>query len=83
MLICVLWGASLSFSLCTPCPTLISPGTAGTTEKPILLDNVADTEAFISDKEVVVLGFFQVCSHHLPSPRCEPYPTLVRVWGWM
>ncbi|XP_009896801.2 endoplasmic reticulum resident protein 27 [Dryobates pubescens] len=34
-------------------------GTANPTKKPILLNNTADAEAFISGAEVVVVGFFQ------------------------
>ncbi|NXS67143.1 ERP27 protein, partial [Pandion haliaetus] len=52
-------------------------------EKPILLNNIMDAEAFISGAEVAVVGFFQVCSQNLPSDSCEPYPTLMRAWGWM
>ncbi|XP_026719080.1 endoplasmic reticulum resident protein 27 [Athene cunicularia] len=36
-----------------------SHSTASTAEKPILLNNIADTEAFISGAEVAVIGFFQ------------------------
>ncbi|XP_074726989.1 endoplasmic reticulum resident protein 27 [Strix uralensis] len=36
-----------------------SHSTASTAEKPILLNNVADAEAFISGAEVAVIGFFQ------------------------
>ncbi|NXK13469.1 ERP27 protein, partial [Herpetotheres cachinnans] len=54
-----------------------------TAEKPVLLNNIADAEAFISGAEVAVTGFFQVCSQHLPSTSCGPYPTLTRAWGWM
>ncbi|KAF4793825.1 Endoplasmic reticulum resident protein 27 [Turdus rufiventris] len=36
-----------------------SHSTASTTEKPILLNNIADAEAFISGAEVAVIGFFQ------------------------
>ncbi|OPJ69061.1 endoplasmic reticulum resident protein 27 [Patagioenas fasciata monilis] len=36
-----------------------SHSTAGTTEKPILLNSIADAETFISGDEVVVIGFFQ------------------------
>ncbi|NXI23798.1 ERP27 protein, partial [Sterrhoptilus dennistouni] len=35
-----------------------------TTGKPILLNNIADAEAFTSGAEVAVIGFFQVCSQH-------------------
>uniref|UniRef100_H0ZFZ7 protein disulfide-isomerase n=1 Tax=Taeniopygia guttata TaxID=59729 RepID=H0ZFZ7_TAEGU len=34
-------------------------GTASTTGKPILLNNIPDAEAFISGAEVAVIGFFQ------------------------
>ncbi|KAF2974827.1 hypothetical protein EK904_001695 [Melospiza melodia maxima] len=37
-----------------------SHSTASTTDKPILLDNIPDAEAFISGAEVAVIGFFQV-----------------------
>lgn len=47
-----------------PNPDLCSAGTASTTEKPILLNNIADAEAFTSSAEVAVIGFFQVCSQH-------------------
>ncbi|KAI1239054.1 Endoplasmic reticulum resident protein 27, partial [Lamprotornis superbus] len=33
--------------------------TASTAEKPILLNNIADAEAFVSSAEVAVIGFFQ------------------------
>lgn len=59
------------------------PGRASTAEKPVLLDNVADAEAFISGAEVAVIGFFQVCSQHLSSTNYELRPTLMRAWGWM
>ncbi|XP_074681505.1 endoplasmic reticulum resident protein 27 [Strix aluco] len=36
-----------------------SHSTASTAEKPILLNNIADAEAFISGAEVAVIGFFQ------------------------
>ncbi|KAM4901950.1 endoplasmic reticulum resident protein 27 [Sylvia borin] len=36
-----------------------SHSTASTTEKPILLNNIADAEAFVSGAEVAVIGFFQ------------------------
>ncbi|KAM9580077.1 endoplasmic reticulum resident protein 27 isoform 2-T2 [Guaruba guarouba] len=36
-----------------------SHSTASTAEKPVLLHNVADAEAFISGAEVAVIGFFQ------------------------
>ncbi|XP_057285531.1 endoplasmic reticulum resident protein 27 isoform X1 [Pezoporus wallicus] len=36
-----------------------SHSTASTAEKPVLLDNVEDAEAFISGAEVAVIGFFQ------------------------
>ncbi|XP_057879573.1 endoplasmic reticulum resident protein 27 [Melospiza georgiana] len=36
-----------------------SHSTASTTDKPILLDNIPDAEAFISGAEVAVIGFFQ------------------------
>ncbi|KAM6211013.1 endoplasmic reticulum resident protein 27 [Sarcoramphus papa] len=36
-----------------------SHSTAGTVEKPILLNNITDAEAFIGGAEVVVVGFFQ------------------------
>ncbi|XP_009288421.2 PREDICTED: endoplasmic reticulum resident protein 27 [Aptenodytes forsteri] len=36
-----------------------SHSTASTAEKPILLNNITDAEAFISSAEVVVVGFFQ------------------------
>lgn len=62
---------------------LSSPGAADTTEKPILLNSIADAEAFISGDEVVVIGFFQVCSQHLLFDSSEPYPTLTTVWSWM
>ncbi|XP_030301973.1 endoplasmic reticulum resident protein 27 [Calypte anna] len=39
--------------------TYSSPGTASTVEKPILLNNVGDAEAFINGAEVAVIGFFQ------------------------
>jgi len=64
-------------------PDLSSPGTASTAEKPILLNNITDAEAFISGVEVAVIGFFQVCSLHLPCASCEPCPTLMGAWGWM
>ncbi|KFR15128.1 Endoplasmic reticulum resident protein 27, partial [Opisthocomus hoazin] len=54
-----------------------------TAEKPILLNNITDAEAFISGVEVAVIGFFQVCSLHLPCASCEPCPTLMGAWGWM
>ncbi|XP_058719656.1 endoplasmic reticulum resident protein 27-like [Poecile atricapillus] len=38
---------------------LASHSTASTTEKPVLLNNVADAEAFVSGAEVAVIGFFQ------------------------
>ncbi|XP_009321252.1 PREDICTED: endoplasmic reticulum resident protein 27 [Pygoscelis adeliae] len=38
-----------------------SHSTASTAEKPILLNNITDAEAFISSAEVVVVGFFQSC----------------------
>lgn len=53
-------------------PDLSSSGTASTTKKPVLLNNTADAEAFINGAEVVVVGFFQVCSQHLCSASCEP-----------
>lgn len=62
---------------------LSSPGTAGTTEKPILLNSIADAEAFINGDEVVVIGFFQVCCQHLLFVSCEPYSTLTTAWSWM
>ncbi|XP_050180790.1 endoplasmic reticulum resident protein 27 [Myiozetetes cayanensis] len=34
-------------------------GTSSTTKKPILLNNIADAEAFVSGAEVAVIGFFQ------------------------
>ena len=55
-------------------PDLSSPGTAGTVEKPILLNNITDAEAFIGGAEVVVVGFFQVCSQHLHSASVSPIP---------
>ncbi|XP_017593240.1 PREDICTED: endoplasmic reticulum resident protein 27, partial [Corvus brachyrhynchos] len=61
-----------------PNPDLCSAGTASTTEKPVLLNNIEDAEAFVSGAEVAVIGFFQVCSQHLPSASREPYPTLMR-----
>ncbi|XP_074935649.1 endoplasmic reticulum resident protein 27 [Phalacrocorax aristotelis] len=36
-----------------------SHSTAGTAEKPVLLNNIADAKAFISSAEVAVVGFFQ------------------------
>ncbi|KAF1398188.1 Endoplasmic reticulum resident protein 27, partial [Spheniscus magellanicus] len=39
-----------------------------TAEKPILLNNITDAEAFISGAEVVVVGFFQVCVALAPPP---------------
>lgn len=80
---CVAGEVSLSCSLCALCPTLISPGTADTPEKPVLLNNITDAEDFISGAEVVVVGFFQVRSQHLLSTSCEPYPTLRRARGWI
>lgn len=68
----------LHLMLTLPNPDLCSAGTASTTEKPILLNNIADAEAFISGAEVAVIGFFQVCSPHLSSASCELYPTLKR-----
>ncbi|XP_029819289.1 endoplasmic reticulum resident protein 27 [Manacus vitellinus] len=38
---------------------LSKAGTASTTEKPVLLNNIADAEAFVSGAEVAVIGFFQ------------------------
>lgn len=73
---------SLSCSLCTLCPTLTSPGAAGTAGKPTLLNDTVDAEAFVSGAEVAVIGFFQVCWQNLPSASCEPCPTLTRAWGW-
>lgn len=75
------WGELFVYPLSNP--DLSFPGTASTAEKPVLLDNVADAEAFISGAEVAVIGFFQVCSQHLPSTSYEPSPTLMRAWGWM
>ncbi|XP_009569847.2 endoplasmic reticulum resident protein 27 [Cuculus canorus] len=36
-----------------------SDGTAGTAEKPVLLNSITDADAFIGGAEVVVIGFFQ------------------------
>ncbi|KAJ7422784.1 Endoplasmic reticulum resident protein 27 [Pitangus sulphuratus] len=36
-----------------------SHSTSSTTKKPILLNNIADAEAFVSGAEVAVIGFFQ------------------------
>ncbi|XP_064900814.1 endoplasmic reticulum resident protein 27 [Columba livia] len=46
-----------------------SHSTADTTEKPILLNSIADAEAFISGDEVVVIGFFQ----ELESPEVSQF----------
>ncbi|XP_009892709.1 PREDICTED: endoplasmic reticulum resident protein 27 [Charadrius vociferus] len=37
-----------------------SHSTASTAEKPVLLSNIADAEAFVRGAEVAVIGFFQV-----------------------
>lgn len=79
MLVCVggiLFELLLVYTL--PNPDLCSAGTASVTEKPILLNNIADAEAFISGAEVAVIGFFQVCSQYVPSASCELYATLMR-----
>lgn len=59
---------------------LFSPGTEGGTEKLVLLNDIADVEAFISGAEVAVVGFFQVRWQQLSSDmsdifhlRWEPY----------
>ncbi|KAM6092855.1 endoplasmic reticulum resident protein 27 [Theristicus caerulescens] len=39
--------------------TSASHSTAGTAEKPVLLNDIMDAEAFISGAEVAVIGFFQ------------------------
>lgn len=79
MLVCVGGILSELFLVSTlPSPDLCSAGTASATEKPILLNNIADAEAFISGAEVAVIGFFQVCSQHLPSASCELCPTMMR-----
>lgn len=61
---CVCWGTLFELLFLYPLsnPDLSSPGTAGTAEKPVLLNDIADAEAFISGAEVAVVGFFQVCS---------------------
>lgn len=81
ILVCVCVGGILFELLCMytlPSPDLCSAGTASTTEKAVLLNNIADAEAFVSGAEVAVIGFFQVYSQHLPSASREPYPTLMR-----
>ncbi|NXN18214.1 ERP27 protein, partial [Indicator maculatus] len=46
-----------------------------TKKKPILLNNIADAEAFISGAEVVVVGFFQVSSQfRLAADRIPEVP---------
>lgn len=69
MLVCVLGGIlfELLFVYTLPNPDLCSAGMASSTEKPALLNGVADAEAFVSGAEVAVIGFFQVCSQHLLS----------------
>ncbi|XP_072779394.1 endoplasmic reticulum resident protein 27 isoform X3 [Taeniopygia guttata] len=62
MLVCVCVGGILFELLLVytlPNPDLCSAGTASTTGKPILLNNIPDAEAFISGAEVAVIGFFQ------------------------
>lgn len=39
----------------------LSPGAAEGERKPVLLEDVTATAAFINAAEVVVIGFFQVC----------------------
>lgn len=51
---------------------LFSPGTEGDADKLVLLNDIADVEAFISGVEVAVVGFFQVRWQQLPSDRWSP-----------
>lgn len=77
------WGeaSELLFVCPLPNPDLSSPGAEGDAEKLVLLNDIADVEAFISGAEVAVVGFFQVCWQQLPSARWEPDPALVGEWG--
>jgi len=61
---------------------LSSPETEGGAEKLVLLNDIADVEAFISGAEVAVVGFFQVRWQQLPSARWEPYPWWGSRAGW-
>ncbi|XP_075285666.1 endoplasmic reticulum resident protein 27 [Opisthocomus hoazin] len=51
-----------------------SRSTASTAEKPILLNNITDAEAFISGVEVAVIGFFQ----EPESPEASPFHEAAR-----
>ncbi|XP_032915096.2 endoplasmic reticulum resident protein 27-like [Catharus ustulatus] len=55
---------------CTGGSDSASHSTTSTTEKPILLNNIADAEAFVSRAEVAVIGFFQVDPQ---SPEAEQF----------
>lgn len=61
---------------------LSSPETEGGAEKLVLLNDIADVEAFISGAEVAVVGFFQVRWQQLSSARWEPYPWWGNRAGW-
>lgn len=47
-----------------------SLGTAEDVKEPVLLEDVAATDAFIKAAEVVVIGFFQVCRDSLGAVKC-------------